>query len=209
MLVGVLAMQGGIEEHIAILERLGVTWRRVKRPEHLEEVEAIILPGGESTTMSKLLVTNGLMQPLQAAIDNGLPVFGTCAGLILLAREVVNTREDAQQFAAIDMVVRRNAFGRQNDSFEVALTFPGIDSPVDALFIRAPWVEEIGPDVEVLARVPSGEHKGMIVGVRQGHAMAISFHPESAGETRIHELFLDHARTCAVVAHADGSVTQA
>lgn len=187
MIIGVLALQGGVAEHEKVLRQLGAATRKVRRPEHLEGLDGIVLPGGESTTQSTLLRMEGLDGPLADAITAGLPVYGTCAGMILLATTVLDTREDAVRLGVLDAVVRRNAFGRQIDSFEADLDFTGIDDPVHAVFIRAPQVTEVGPDVEVLARAPHGE----IVAVRQGHVMATSFHPECHdGEVRVHELFL-------------------
>lgn len=194
MLIGVLAVQGGVAEHERTLDQLGVAHRQVRRVEHLEGLDGIILPGGESTTMSKLLEFGGLLEPLTNAIRDGLPAYGTCAGMILLATEILDTRADARNLAALDITVRRNAFGRQVDSFEADLDFKGIEAPVPAVFIRAPWVERVGDGVEVLATVPSGPAAGAIVAVRSGHVMATSFHPEVSGDTRVHEYFLDIVR---------------
>ena len=192
--VGVLALQGGVIEHERVLDELGVAHRKVRLPEHLEGLSALILPGGESTTMSKLMRFNGLLELLSDALRAGLPAFGTCAGMILLASTVLDTRDDAVQLGALDATVRRNAFGRQVDSFETDLTFAGIDGPVPATFIRAPWVESAGDGVEVLATVPEGPAAGAIVAVRDGAVMAASFHPEVDGDVRVHRLFL---RECA------------
>ena len=192
--VGVLALQGGVIEHERVLDELGVAHRKVRLPEHLEGLSALILPGGESTTMSKLMRFNGLLELLSDALRAGLPAFGTCAGMILLASTVLDTREDAVQLGALDATVRRNAFGRQVDSFETDLTFAGIDGPVPATFIRAPWVESAGDGVEVLATVSEGPAAGAIVAVRDGAVMAASFHPEVDGDVRVHRLFL---RECA------------
>ena len=188
--VGVLALQGGVIEHERVLDELGVAHRKVRLPEHLEGLSALILPGGESTTMSKLMRFNGLLELLSDALRAGLPAFGTCAGMILLASTVLDTRDDAVQLGALDATVRRNAFGRQVDSFETDLTFAGIDGPVPATFIRAPWVESAGDGVEVLATVPEGPAAGAIVAVRDGAVMAASFHPEVDGDVRVHRLFL-------------------
>ena len=188
--IGVLALQGGVAEHQRVLDRLGVAHRRVRRPADLADLAGIILPGGESTTISRLLRTEGLAGPLAAALAGGLPAFGTCAGMILLASTVLDTRDDAVQLGALDATVRRNAFGRQVDSFETDLTFAGIDGPVPATFIRAPWVESAGDGVEVLATVPEGPAAGAIVAVRDGAVMAASFHPEVDGDVRVHRLFL-------------------
>ncbi|WP_049172994.1 pyridoxal 5'-phosphate synthase glutaminase subunit PdxT [Corynebacterium sp. 239_CJEI] len=195
--IGILALQGNVAEHGYVLDQLGVRHRKVRLPRDVEGLSGLILPGGESTTMSKLMVFNELEDPLREALRDGLPAYGTCAGMILLADEVLDTRPDAVSLGAIDITVRRNAFGRQVDSFETDLDIPqlaigGDQPPVHAAFIRAPWVERVGDDVEVLARVPesAGETAGTVVGVRQGSAMATSFHPESTGETRLHEFFL-------------------
>lgn len=189
MLIGILAVQGGVREHQRTLDELNIEHRAVRRVEHLEGLNGLILPGGESTTMSKLLELGGLLEPLRSALAQGLPAYGTCAGMILLASQVLNTRLDAHWLGAIDMDVRRNAFGRQVDSFEADLDFSGVEGKVPAVFIRAPWVERVGDDVAVLSRVPSGEHAGAIVGVQQGNVMATSFHPEVSGDTRVHAYF--------------------
>ena len=190
-MIGILALQGGVREHEQTLDRIGVAHRQVRRIEHLEGIDGLILPGGESTTMSKLLELGGLLEPLRELLSGGLPVYGTCAGMILLARQVLDTRADAHSFGVLDVTVRRNAFGRQVDSFETDLDFSGITDPVHAVFIRAPWVERVGPDVEVLAAVPDGPAEGAVVAVRSGNALATSFHPECTGDTRVHELFRD------------------
>ncbi|MBV7293339.1 pyridoxal 5'-phosphate synthase glutaminase subunit PdxT [Corynebacterium sp. TAE3-ERU16] len=190
-MIGILALQGGVREHEQALDRIGVEHRQVRRIEHLEGIDGLILPGGESTTMSKLLELGGLLEPLRELLSGGLPVYGTCAGMILLAREVLDTRADAHSFGVLDVTVRRNAFGRQVDSFETDLDFSGISDPVHAVFIRAPWVERVGPDVEILAVVPDGPAEGAVVAVRSGNALATSFHPECTGDTRVHALFRD------------------
>ncbi len=198
-----LALQGGVDEHLRVLDELGVAHRKVRLPSHLEGLSALVLPGGESTTMSKLMRFNGLVDPLREALSGGLPAYGTCAGMILLASTVLDTREDAVQLGALDVTVRRNAFGRQVDSFETSLDFTGVDGDVPATFIRAPWVEEVGDGVEVLATVPEGPAAGAIVAVRAGAVMATSFHPEVDGDVRIHRLFL---RECAGLDLAPASV---
>lgn len=191
--IGVLALQGGVAEHRRVLDRLGVAHRRVRRPADLADLAGIILPGGESTTISRLLRTEGLAGPLAAALAGGLPAFGTCAGMILLAEEVLDTRPDAVRLGALPVTVRRNAFGRQAQSFEADLAVRGVAGEVHAVFIRAPQVTAVGPGVEVLARVPAGHgpHSGAVVAVRHGAVLATSFHPECApGEDRLHRLFL-------------------
>lgn len=186
LVIGVMAVQGGFAEHCATIERLGHEARVVRRPQHLEGLDGLILPGGESTTMSKLLEIGGMLDPLREAISGGLPTFGTCAGLIMLATEVLDTRPDAKSFAVLDVAVRRNAFGRQVDSFETTLPFGDIDTPVDAVFIRAPRVERVGDGVEVISQLPDDT----IVAVRQGHVLGCSFHPELTEDDRVHEYFL-------------------
>ncbi|MGW0046639.1 pyridoxal 5'-phosphate synthase glutaminase subunit PdxT [Nocardia cyriacigeorgica] len=193
--IGVLALQGDVREHVAALERCGARPVLVRRVEELAAVEGLVLPGGESTAISKLLEVFDLLEPLRARLRDGLPAFGSCAGMILLADEVLDTRPDAQHLSGIDMTVRRNAFGRQVDSFETDLDFAGLDDgPVRAVFIRAPWVERVGDGVEVLARVPSGPAAGKIVAVRQRNVLATSFHPEVTGDLRVHRLFVDLVR---------------
>ncbi|MEV0946468.1 pyridoxal 5'-phosphate synthase glutaminase subunit PdxT [Rhodococcus sp. NPDC049939] len=196
-LVGVLALQGDVREHMAALNDSGADAIGVRRPEELGKVDGLVIPGGESTTMSKLLQVFELLEPLKESLREGLPAYGSCAGMILLASEILDTRPDAKHLDAIDMTVRRNAFGRQVDSFESDLDFDGIvGDAVRAVFIRAPWVERVGDDVEVLARVPesAGAAAGHIVAVRQGSVVATSFHPEVTGDRRVHELFVDIVR---------------
>jgi pyridoxal 5'-phosphate synthase pdxT subunit len=193
--VGVLALQGDVREHARVLSDLGVQVRSVRRPEELEGLAGIVLPGGESTTIDKLARAFGLRDPLREALADGLPAFGSCAGMILLADRIEDGRPDQETLGGIDMTVRRNAFGRQVDSFETDLDFGQVGpEPVHAVFIRAPWVEQVGPDVEVLASVPEdpghGPAAGRIVAVRQDALMATSFHPEMTGERRVHELFV-------------------
>jgi len=197
--VGVLALQGDVREHLRGVVDCGLRSVLVRRPEELAEVDALILPGGESTTMSRLLVAFDLMEPLQARLAAGMPVYGACAGMILLAREILDGRPDQQQLAALDVVVRRNAFGRQVASFEADLDFVGVSGgPVRAVFIRAPWVEQVGSGVEVLARVPdaaaAGAASGRIVAIRQGGVLATAFHPELTGDRRVHRLFCEMVR---------------
>jgi 5'-phosphate synthase pdxT subunit len=185
--VGVLALQGDVREHLRSLTVAGADAREVRRPEELVGVDGLVLPGGESTTIGRLLRIFDLLEPLRAAVADGLPVYGSCAGMILLARDVLDGRPDQPLIGGLDVVVRRNAFGRQVDSFEADLEVDGVDGPpVHAVFIRAPWVEKAGDGVTVLARV--GEHP---VAVRQGHLLATSFHPELTGDTRMHELFVE------------------
>ncbi|MEU1430731.1 pyridoxal 5'-phosphate synthase glutaminase subunit PdxT [Nocardia sp. NPDC056611] len=192
--IGVLALQGDVREHLHALEACGAEAVPVRRESELAAVDGLVIPGGESTTISKLLEVFELLEPLRQRLRDGLPAYGSCAGMILLASEVLDTRPDMQALHGIDMTVRRNAFGRQVDSFETDLDFAGLtDGPVRAVFIRAPWVERAGDGVEVLARVPSGPAAGRIVAVRQGNVIATSFHPEVTGDLRVHRLFVDTA----------------
>ncbi|MGW1681494.1 pyridoxal 5'-phosphate synthase glutaminase subunit PdxT [Saccharopolyspora sp. NPDC002376] len=204
--IGVLALQGGVAEHLAALERCGADARPVRRAEELAEVDGIVLPGGESTTMTRLLDTFELYEPLRERLAAGLPAYGSCAGMIMLSREVVDQDPDlpaVRPLGALDVVVRRNAFGRQVDSFEADLDFTGIpDGPVHAVFIRAPWVEKVGAEVEVLAEVrenPDSSERsaavGRIVAIQQGPVLATAFHPELVGgDERVHRYFVQIVR---------------
>jgi 5'-phosphate synthase pdxT subunit len=201
--VGVLALQGDVREHLRMLETAGATARQVRRPADLAAVDALVLPGGESTTVHKLLQRVGLLDPLRERIRAGLPAFGTCAGLVLLADRLENPAPGQETVGGLDVVVRRNAFGRQVDSFEadLAVAAPGgrWRSPFHALFIRAPWVEKVGDGVQVLARVAGEggdqpEPAGRIVAVRQANLLATSFHPEITGDHRMHAMFVDLVR---------------
>ena len=197
-MIGVLALQGDVREHLAALHACGARAVPVRRRAELDAVDAMVLPGGESTTMSRLLAVFELHDPLRERIAAGMPTYGSCAGMILLAREVLDGRPDQQQLGGLDVVVRRNAFGRQVDSFETDLVVTGVPGdPVRAVFIRAPWVEKAGDGVEVLATVPdrtvtgsgTGAAAGRAVAVRQGAVLATAFHPELTGDLRIHALF--------------------
>jgi pyridoxal 5'-phosphate synthase pdxT subunit len=194
--IGVLALQGDVREHLAALTAAGADACRVRRPDELEDVDAIVIPGGESTTIGKLLVTFDLLEPLQKRVRGGMPVFGSCAGLILLADRVLDGTSDQISVGGLDVTVRRNAFGRQVDSFEESLTVAGLEDsgPFHAVFIRSPWVETIGPDVVALSTIRDGVAAGKVVAVRQGSLLATSFHPELTGDARIHQLFVDIAR---------------
>ena len=189
--IGVLALQGDVREHLRVLDALGVPAVAVRRERELADVDGLVLPGGESTTMIRLARTFGLVEPLRARLAEGMPAFGTCAGMILLADRVLDGESGQQTLGGLDVTVRRNAFGRQVDSFEEPLEVAGIEEPVHAVFIRAPWVEAVGDDVEVLATVAAGPAAGRIVAVRQGPLLATSFHPEVGGGSRIHRLFVD------------------
>ena len=190
--VGVLALQGDVAEHIRALRESGAEPAAVRRPEELDRVAGLIIPGGESTTIWKLIDIFGLAEQLRKRIADGMPVFGSCAGMIMLAERLPDPASGQETLGGIDMTVRRNAFGRQVDSFERDLDITGITGPpYRAVFIRAPWVEEVGPDVEVLATDPGTSR---IVAVRQGRALATSFHPELTPDWRIHAMFVDMVR---------------
>ncbi|MGZ4591127.1 MAG: pyridoxal 5'-phosphate synthase glutaminase subunit PdxT [Actinomycetes bacterium] len=190
--VGVLALQGDVREHLAALGRVGAEAVPVRRPDELAAVDALVLPGGESTTMAKLAVAFGMMEPLRERVRAGMPAYGSCAGMILLADRVLDGRAAPPTVGGIDMTVRRNAFGRQVDSFESDLLLEGLPGgPLHAVFIRAPWVESVGEGVRVLATAPVPGADGRIVAVRQGPLMATSFHPELTRDDRVHAYFID------------------
>ena len=184
--IGVLALQGAFEAHEAVLRGMGCQTQQVRTPDDLAKVDSLVLPGGESTTMSHLLVTSGLFDPLQARIDDHLPMFGTCAGMILLSAHIEDGRPDQRCFSAIDIDARRNAYGRQIDSFETDLAVQGIDGDFHAVFIRAPQVVRYGPGVNILAR-----HDDDVVLAREGAVLVASFHPELTDDNRIHRLFIE------------------
>ena len=186
--VGVLGLQGDVREHVGALEAAGSTATIVKRPDELASVDALVLPGGESTTIGKLLDRFDLLKPLRDRVRSGMPLFGTCAGMILMATDITGPEDAPQRLGVMDMSVRRNAYGRQADSFEADLAVGGLTEPFRAVFIRAPAVERVGDDIEVLASC--GDQPVL---VRQGHMMAASFHPEMTGDPRIHQLFVDLA----------------
>jgi 5'-phosphate synthase pdxT subunit len=204
--VGVLALQGDVREHLHALRAAGAATHPVRRPAELDEVDALVIPGGESTTMSKLAIEFGLLEPVTARIAAGMPAYGSCAGMIMLATHVLDGRPDQRTFGGIEMTVRRNAFGRQVDSFESTVAIDGIGGgPFHAVFIRAPWVEKVGGEAVVLGRThveghgPGGgdspaEPAGRIVAVRQGNLLATSFHPELTGDLRVHAHFVDIVR---------------
>jgi 5'-phosphate synthase pdxT subunit len=192
--IGVLALQGDVREHLRMLTDAGAVATTVRRPEELDRVDGLVLPGGESTTMHKLAVAFDLFEPLRARIRGGMPAFGTCAGMILLADRIEGGIEGQETIGGLDITVRRNAFGRQVDSFEADLDFAALDTPFHAVLIRAPWVEKVGDGVEVLARIGSGAAAGRIVAVRQGPVLATSFHPEISGDGRLHRYFADLTR---------------
>ena len=183
---GVLALQGAFAKHVDALQSCGVDAIEVRTEAQLASVDALVIPGGESTTMSKLLVSQGLAEPLRARLDSGLPVLGTCAGMILLASEIIDARSGQFSFNRIDLAVERNGYGRQIASFETDLDIEGLDAPFRAVFIRAPKVQRVGPDVDVLAEVD-----GVPVLCRSGQTMVASFHPELTADTRLHGLFIE------------------
>lgn len=195
--VGVLALQGDVREHLEALAAVGARATTVRRRRELADVDGLVLPGGESTTMIRLARVFDLLEPLRARVGAGLPVYGTCAGMILLADHLVDVGDGQETVGGIDMTVRRNAFGRQVDSFETAVAVAGVaGDPVPAVFIRAPSVESVGPGVQVLARLEGGDRAGTIVAVRQGPLLATSFHPELTGDTRLHRMFVDLVEAC-------------
>lgn len=187
MKVGVLALQGDVREHVSALIACGVNPRAVRRTNELADVEALVIPGGESTTIAQLAEIFGLYEPIKSRIAAGMPVYGSCAGMILLADSILDAKQDQKTFGGLDITVKRNAFGRQVDSFESDIAFKdGSTDVIRAVFIRAPWVEHVGKDVEVLAQVD-----GHAVAVRSKHLLATSFHPELTGDHRIHRYFID------------------
>jgi pyridoxal 5'-phosphate synthase pdxT subunit len=190
--IGVLALQGDVREHLHVLRAAGAQAVPVRRPDELGGIDGLVLPGGESTTIVKLARTFDLLEPLRKRISDGLPVFGSCAGMILLADRLVGGPEGQETFGGIDVTVRRNAFGRQVDSFEADLAVDGLEGgPLHAVFIRAPWVESVGPAATPLATVNAGPAAGKVVVVRQGQLLATSFHPELTGDGRMHAYFCD------------------
>ncbi|HEY6748170.1 MAG TPA: pyridoxal 5'-phosphate synthase glutaminase subunit PdxT [Mycobacteriales bacterium] len=192
MRIGVLALQGDVREHLAALADSGAEAVTVRRVSELDSVDGLVIPGGESTTIVKLAVAFDLLDPLRKRIADGMPAYGSCAGMILLADRVLDGVQGQQTLGGLDVTVRRNAFGRQVDSFEESIPVTGIDGgPFHAVFIRAPWVESVGADVEVLGVVEGGPAAGRIVAVRQGGLLATSFHPELAGDPRLHALFVE------------------
>jgi 5'-phosphate synthase pdxT subunit len=195
MKIGVLALQGDFREHLVAAKTAGHAALTVRRPEELAEIDALILPGGESTTIAQLARTFELFEPIKKRIAEGMPAYGSCAGMILLADRIIDGAQGQETFGGIDMTVRRNAFGRQVDSFESDLDFEG--SQLHAVFIRAPWVEKMGEKVHVLAQVNTakGSHA---VAVRQGRLLATSFHPELTGDLRVHRYFFEQVCTGAI-----------
>ena len=193
--VGVLALQGAFDAHEQVLRGLGVETRQVRTPSDLAAVDALVMPGGESTTMARLLGTTELFEPIAARLADGMPVFGTCAGMILLATDVLDGRPDQRSFGAIDLAVRRNGYGRQIDSFEDDIAVVGLAEPLHAVFIRAPKVEAVGATVEVLAA-----HQGVPVLARSGRVLVASFHPELTADSRVHAMFLELVRAAAAPA---------
>jgi 5'-phosphate synthase pdxT subunit len=196
--IGVLALQGDVREHLRALGESGADAAPVRRPEELDRVGALVIPGGESTTMSNLAISFGLLDPVRKRIADGMPVYGSCAGMIMLATTVLDGRPDQESFGGIEMTVRRNAFGRQVDSFEGPVEIEDIaGGEFHAVFIRAPWVEDVGADVRVMGRVTGGPAAGRIVAVRQGNLLATAFHPELTGDLRVHRYFVELVRRAA------------
>jgi 5'-phosphate synthase pdxT subunit len=192
MKVGVLALQGDVREHFRVLEDCGVNPVAVRRPQEIMGIDALIIPGGESTTIAHLAQIFGVFDLIQDRIRAGMPVYGSCAGMILLAERIIDAIEGQRTFGGLDITVRRNAFGRQVDSFESDVAVAGFPSPLmRAVFIRAPWVEDVGPKVEVLASVAAPDGRTHAVAVRQGALLATSFHPELTGDNRIHSFFIE------------------
>ncbi|VAW08014.1 Pyridoxal 5'-phosphate synthase (glutamine hydrolyzing), glutaminase subunit [hydrothermal vent metagenome] len=189
MNAGVLALQGDFREHVALLRSIGVSANEVRTPSELDAVDALVIPGGESTTIGKLAQRYGLIEPIRARCLDGMPVLGTCAGMIFLAASTVSGHQP--QLGVLDAVVERNAFGRQIDSFEADLDVVGLDSPMHAVFIRAPWIHKVGADVSVLGSVTDPEGVKHPVLVRQGRILASSFHPELTGDPRLHQMLVD------------------
>jgi 5'-phosphate synthase pdxT subunit len=197
--IGVLALQGDVREHLAALAESDVLARPVRRVDELDSVDALVIPGGESTAISKLAVSFGLLDPIRKRIADAMPVYGSCAGMIMLAAEVLDGRPDQESFGGIEMTVRRNAFGRQVDSFEAPVKIEDIaGDDLRAVFIRAPWVETVGSRTRVLGRVTAGPAAGRIVAVRQGNLLATAFHPELTGDLRVHRYFVDLVREAAI-----------
>ncbi len=194
VVIGVLALQGDVREHLAMLEAVGARAIPVRRESELDSIDGLVIPGGESTTMWKLATAFDLFEPVRKRIADGLPAYGSCAGMIMLADEVLDAAPGQETFGGIAMTVRRNAFGRQVDSFEGPIAFEGLDGDLHGVFIRAPWVERVDPAVEISARVTAGPGAGRIVAVRQGALMATSFHPELTGDLRVHGRFAEIAR---------------
>ncbi|MDT0320705.1 pyridoxal 5'-phosphate synthase glutaminase subunit PdxT [Streptomyces millisiae] len=188
--IGVLALQGDVREHLAALTAAGAEARQVRRPAELAAVSGLVIPGGESTTISKLADAFGLLEPLRERVRAGMPTYGSCAGMIMLADKILDPRSGQETVGGIDMIVRRNAFGRQNESFEAAIEVAGVPGgPVDGVFIRAPWVESLGAAARSVATF-----EGRTVAVRQGNLLATAFHPELTGDHRVHAMFADMVR---------------
>ncbi|MFM9129759.1 MAG: pyridoxal 5'-phosphate synthase glutaminase subunit PdxT [Actinomycetes bacterium] len=197
--VGVLALQGDVREHLNSLSLLNVAVQKVRTVEELETVNALIIPGGESTTISMLAKRVGLMNPLRKFMQDKKAVYGSCAGMIMLANEILDGRKDQETIGGLDITVRRNAFGRQVDSFETDLKIKNFEKEFRAVFIRAPWVERIGDDVEVLATVKTSDNKEHPVMVRQDNLLATAFHPELTTDSLIHEYFVQMAKSAVSV----------
>ena len=192
--IGVLAVQGDVREHVAALQACGARAVSVRRESELDGIQGLVIPGGESTVIDKLLRAFELFEPLRAVLRAGLPAYGSCAGMILLADRIADAADGQHTLGGLDVTVRRNAFGRQVDSFEQDIAYAGLAEPVRAVFIRAPWVQDVGAGVDVLARLEGGPADGRVVAVRQGPLLATAFHPEVTGDTRIHAQFVELVR---------------
>ncbi|MEI2732172.1 MAG: pyridoxal 5'-phosphate synthase glutaminase subunit PdxT [Dermatophilaceae bacterium] len=192
--IGVLAVQGDVREHVAALQACGARAVSVRRESELDGIQGLVIPGGESTVIDKLLRAFELFEPLRAVLRAGLPAYGSCAGMILLADRIADAADGQHTLGGLDVTVRRNAFGRQVDSFEQDIAYAGLAEPVRAVFIRAPWVQDVGAGVDVLARLEGGPADGRVVAVRQGALLATAFHPEVTGDTRIHAQFVELVR---------------
>lgn len=205
--VGVLALQGDVREHLSMLTAVGARAVPVRRERELALVDGLVIPGGESTTIVKLANHFDLFEPLRDRIASGLPTYGSCAGMILLADRILDGTSDQTTFGGIDVTVRRNAFGRQVESFEEPVEIAGVDGgPVLAVFIRAPWVEKVGERAVALGRIVAGPAAGKIVAIRQQHLLATSFHPELTGDARVHKYFVEMVRAVTVGAGAKSEV---
>lgn len=194
--IGVLALQGDVREHMIALTSVGAGAQAVREVDELNDIDALIIPGGESTTMSKLAIRDGFLEPLRDKAASGMPMYGSCAGMIMLATSVLDGRADQQTIGAMDVTVRRNAFGSQVDSFEDSIVIDALgQEPFPCVFIRAPWIERVGPQVEILGHVATADGADRIVAVRSGTMLATSFHPELTDDLRVHEYFVDLVRS--------------
>lgn len=192
--IGVLALQGGVREHLQALEQCGTRATAIKTIEQFNSVDALVIPGGESTTIIKLATRYEFIEPIREKISRGFPVYGSCAGMILLADEILDGTADQETFGGLDVVVQRNAFGRQTESFEAPVKLPGDPDAFPGVFIRAPMVISHGSGVEVISSIEAGPHAGRIVGIAQDNLMATAYHPELTSDTRVHKMFVDRVK---------------